>query len=108
MKEIRAVFRPDRLHVLRRALRKIPGFPGLTVIEVKGFTAPALINNPTLQEELTDFAGKVMIYTIASDDMVDSIIDVIVRECRTGLIGDGIVWSLPVDTARRIRDDSPL
>ena len=108
MREIRAVFRPDRLHIVRRALRKIPGFPGLTVIEVKGFTAPALINNPTLQEELTDFAGKVMIYTIAADDMVDSIVDVIVRECQTGLIGDGIVWSVPVETARRIRDGSPL
>jgi nitrogen regulatory protein P-II 1 len=108
MKEIRAVFRPDRLNALRRALREMPGFPGLTVIEVKGFTAPALINNPSSREELTYFAGKVMIYTVVPDDMADSIVDVVVRECQTGQIGDGIVWSLPVETARRIQDGSPL
>jgi nitrogen regulatory protein P-II 1 len=108
MKEIRAVCRPDRLHALRQALREIPGFPGLTVLEVKGFSAPALINNPTLQEELTDFAKKVMIYIIAPDGMVDSIIDVIVRECQTGRIGDGMVWSVPVEVARRIQDGSLL
>lgn len=108
MKEIRAVCRPDRLHALRQALREIPGFPGLTVLEVKGFSAPALINNPTLQEELTDFAEKVMIYSIVTDNMVDSIIDVVVRECQTGLIGDGVVWAVPVEAACRIRDGSPL
>jgi nitrogen regulatory protein P-II 1 len=108
MKEIRAVFRPDRLHALREALREIPDFPGLTVIEVKGFSAPALINNPTMQEELILFADKVMIYTLVRDNMVDSIVDVVVRVCQTGRIGDGIVWSLPVETARRIQDGSPL
>jgi nitrogen regulatory protein P-II 1 len=108
MKEIRAVCRTDRLHTLRQALREIPGFPGLTVLEVKGFSAPALINNPTLQEELTDFAKKIMIYIITPDGMADSITDVIVRECQTGRIGDGVVWSVPVEAACRIQDGSPL
>lgn len=106
MKEIRAVCRPNRLHALREALRQIPGFPGLTVLEVKGFSAPALIKNPTLQEDLTAFAAQIMVCTVAADNMVDAIVEVIVRECQTGRIGDGLVWSVPVEGARRIRDGS--
>ncbi|SEM89400.1 nitrogen regulatory protein P-II family [Nitrosospira multiformis] len=108
MKEIRAICRPDRLYELRRALRAIPGFPGLTVLEAKGFSAPVLIDNPSLKEALTDFTGKVMLCTLVADDMVDSITDVIMREGRTGQIGDGLIWVLPVESARRIRDGSNL
>ncbi|ABB74417.1 nitrogen regulatory protein P-II family [Nitrosospira multiformis ATCC 25196] len=53
MKEIRAICCPERLHELRRGLRAIPGFPGLTVLEAKGLSAPALIDNPTLREART-------------------------------------------------------
>ena len=108
MKEIRAVIRPNRLHRLREALRKIPDFPGLTVMEAKGFTAPALIDNPTLQDDLTDFSGKIMICTLVADSMVDTVIDVIMRESRTGQIGDGLVWLILVESVQRIRDGRPL
>ena len=108
MKEIRAVLRPNRLHALRGALRKIPDFPGLTVMEAKGFTAPALIDNPTLKDDLTDFSGKIMICTVVAESMIDTVIDVIMRECSTGQIGDGLVWLIPVEGARRIRDGRSL
>ncbi len=108
MKEIRAVLRPNRLHALREALRKIPNFPGLTVMEAKGFTAPALIDNPTFKDDLTDFSGKIMICTLVADSMIDTVIDVIMRECSTGQIGDGLVWLIPVEGARRIRDGRSL
>jgi nitrogen regulatory protein P-II 1 len=108
MKEIRAVVRPNRLHALREALRQIPNFPGLTVLEAKGFSAPALIKNPTLEEDLTAFAKQIMICTVATDNMADVITEVIVRECQTGRIGDGIVWQVPVEGARRIRDGDLL
>jgi nitrogen regulatory protein P-II 1 len=108
MKEIRAICRPNRLHRLREALRKIPDFPGLTVLEVKGFSAPALIQHPTLEQDLTAFSEKVMVSVVASDNMVDPIVDVIVCECRTGQIGDGLVWLVPAEGVRRIRDGSTL
>ena len=108
MKEIRAVLRPNRLHALREALRKIPNFPGLTVMEAKGFTAPALIDKPTCKDDLTEFSGKMMICTLVADSMIDTVIDVIMRECSTGQIGDGLVWFIPVEGARRIRDGSSL
>ncbi|SEA27237.1 hypothetical protein [Nitrosospira multiformis] len=50
MKEILAICCPERLHELRRGLRAIPG---LTVLEAKGLSAPALIDNPTLREART-------------------------------------------------------
>lgn len=108
MKEIRAVLRPNRLHALREALRKIPDFPGLTVMDVKGFTAPALMDNPTIKDDLTDFSGKIMICTLVADGMIDTVTDVIMREGRTGQIGDGLVWVVPVEFAHRIRDGSHL
>lgn len=108
MKEIRAVCRPDRLHALRQALRQIPGCPGLTVVEAKGFSAPGLINHPTLKEDVTDFVEKVMVCIVVTDNMVDTIMSVIVRECQTGRIGDGIVWLVPVEGALRIQNSSPL
>ncbi|MBA4142042.1 MAG: P-II family nitrogen regulator [Nitrosospira sp.] len=108
MKEIRAICRPNRLHALRQALRGIPGCPGVTVLQAKGFSAPALIYNRTLEEDLTDFTEKVMVCIVVTDNMVDTIVDVIMRECRTGRIGDGIVWLVPVEGAFRIQDSSPL
>jgi len=43
MKEIRAIVRPNRLPLLREALRGIPNFPGLTLMKAEGFTAPASV-----------------------------------------------------------------
>jgi nitrogen regulatory protein P-II 1 len=108
MKEIRAILRPNRLHALREALRKIPDFPGLTVMNVKGFTAPALIDNPTIKDDLTDFSRKIMICTVVADGLIDTVTDVIMREGRTGQIGDGLVWVMSVESARRVRDGSHL
>src|SRR5687768_15255816 len=108
MKEIRAVCRPDRLHALRQALREIPGFPGLTVLEVKGFSAPALINNATLEAERSVFATEGMTSLTTREGMVDSIIDVLVRAGPSGRIGEAMVWSVSVEVARRIQDASLL
>lgn|SRR5687768_5247962 len=108
MKEIRAICRPNRLHALREALRQVPGFPGLTVLEARGFSAPALVDHPTLQEALTDFAREIMICMLVADNMVDEIVDILMRECRTGRVGDGLVWLIPVEGVRRIRDGNPL
>ena len=82
MKEIRAICRPNRLHALREALRQVPGFPGLTVLEARGFSAPALVDHPTLQEALTDFAREIMICMLVADNMVDEIVDIRGRQPR--------------------------
>ena len=104
MKEIRAIIRPKRLSQLREALRDISHFPGVTMFRGEGFTAPELVDRRNLRAELTDFTDKVLVSVIARDEMVDTITEVIMRECRTGQLGDGLIWVIPVASVERIRD----
>ncbi|ARU30283.1 transcriptional regulator [Sulfuriferula sp. AH1] len=104
MKEIRAIIRPKRLSQLREALRDISHFPGVTVFRGEGFTAPESIDRRSLRAELTDFTDKILVSVIARDEMVDTITEVIMRECRTSQIGDGLIWVMPVISVQRIRD----
>ena len=50
-----------------------------------------------------DFVAKVRVDLVVEDSVADTVIDVIVRAARTGKIGDGKVWSTPVDTIVRVR-----
>lgn len=104
MKEIRAVIRPKRLSQLREALRDISHFPGVTVFRGEGFTAPESADRSSLRAELTDFTDKVLVSVIARDEMVDTITQVIMDECRTSQMGDGLIWVMPVVSVQRIRD----
>ncbi|BBO99377.1 P-II family nitrogen regulator [Sulfuriferula nivalis] len=104
MKEIRAVIRPKRLSQLREALRDISHFPGVTVFRGEGFTAPESADRSSLRAELTDFTDKVLVSVIARDEMVDVITKVIMDECRTSQIGDGLIWVMPIVSVQRIRD----
>lgn len=108
MKEIRAIVRPNRLPMLREALRGIPNFPGLTLTKAEGFTAPAAVGKRTVKEELTDYTPKVMVTVLADEAMVGEIRDTIIEVCSTGHIGDGIVWTVPIATMHRIRDGSDM
>ena len=108
MKEIRAIVRPNRLDRLREALRAIPNFPGMTVFKAEGFTAPAAISKRTVKDELTDFTPKLMVCVLADDDMVDPIREAIIDACSTGVIGDGLVWTVDIGTIHRIRDRSEM
>ena len=104
MKEIRAIIRPKRLSQLREALRDISHFPGVTVFRGEGFTAPESADRSSLRAELTDFTDKVLVSVIARDEMVDTITQVIMDECRTSQIGDGLIWVMTVVSVQRIRD----
>lgn len=108
MKEIRAIVRPNRLDRLREALRAIPNFPGVTIFKAEGFTAPAAVDKRTVKDELTDFTGKLMVCVLANDDMVEPIRTAIIDACSTGVIGDGLVWTVDIDTIHRIRDRTPM
>ena len=108
MKEIRAIVRSSKLSRLRQVLRDIPGFPGVTVHKAEGFTAPASVDHKTIREELTDFTEKLAITVLAPDEAVHSIVAAISDCCRTGQLGDGLIWVLPVEHVHRIRDNSTL
>lgn len=107
MKEIRAFIRPLRLNQLRNALHGIPNFLGFVACKGEGFSTP-ISQHQTLREELTDFTDKILVSALVDDEMADIIVDVIVRECHTGLLHDGMVWVVPVETAYRIHDKGAL
>ena len=99
MKEIKAIVRPNKLPVLREALRGIAGFPGMTVSKAEGCSAPSRHLPHTLKEELTDFTPKIRIEIVAPDEVSEAIYAAIVQVAQTGHIGDGLVWITDIERA---------
>src|SRR5215211_7700714 len=103
MKKIEAIIRPFKLDDVKDALAQV-GIEGLTAIEVKGFGRQR--GHSELYkgaEYVVDFLPKVKIEVVVQDEVVSKVIDAIERSARSGKIGDGKIFVLPVDEAVRIR-----
>jgi nitrogen regulatory protein P-II 1 len=105
MKLIKAIVKPFKLDDAKEALAEV-GVTGLTVTEVKGFGRQKGHTEIYRGSEYTvDFLPKTMIETVVEDGMVDQAVAAIVEAAKTGKIGDGKVFVLPVESAVRIRTD---
>ncbi len=103
MKKIEAIIKPFKLEEAKGALVEA-GFEGLTVSEVKGFGRQKGHTEIYRGSEYTiDFLPKVKIELVVADDRADAAIEAIVKSAKTGKIGDGKIFVLPVDSATRIR-----
>jgi nitrogen regulatory protein P-II 1 len=103
MKKIDAIVKPFKLDEVREALAEV-GVTGLTVSEVKGFGRQK--GHTELYrgaEYVVDFLPKVKIEVVVSDNMVDGVIEAVVKAARTGKIGDGKIFVTPVEQVVRIR-----
>ena len=103
MKLIAAIIKPFKLDEVREALAEI-GVSGLTVTEVKGFGRQK--GHTELYrgaEYVVDFLPKIRIEVVVAAEMVESAIEAIVKAARTGKIGDGKIFVMPVEQAIRIR-----
>ena len=103
MKKIEAIIKPFKLDEVREALSEI-GVSGLTVTEVKGFGRQK--GHTELYrgaEYVVDFLPKVKVEVVVTDDRVAQVVDVIMETARTGKIGDGKIFVLPVEQVIRIR-----
>ena len=103
MKKIEAVIKPFKLDDVKTAVQEI-GISGLTVSDVKGFGRQK--GHTELYrgaEYVVDFLPKVKIEVILADDQVDAAVEAIVSAAKTGKIGDGKIFVLPVEQAIRIR-----
>ncbi|OMH40442.1 P-II family nitrogen regulator [Desulfurobacterium indicum] len=103
MKKIEAIIKPFKLEEVKDALTDI-GVHGLTVTEVKGFGRQK--GHTELYrgaEYVVDFIPKIKIEIVVSDDMAEKVIETIVNTARTGRIGDGKVFVIPVEEIVRIR-----
>jgi nitrogen regulatory protein P-II 1 len=105
MKLIKAIVKPFKLDEVKEALAEV-GVAGLTVSEVKGFGRQKGHTEIYRGSEYTvDFLPKTMIETVVEDDAVEQAVAAIVKAAKTGKIGDGKVFVLPIDSAIRIRTE---
>ncbi|MDF7676441.1 P-II family nitrogen regulator [Neisseriaceae bacterium ESL0693] len=103
MKKIEAIVKPFKLDDVREALADA-GIFGMTVLEVKGFGRQKGHTEIYRGAEYAiDFLPKVKIELVLPDDRVENAIEIIVQAARSGKIGDGKIFVLPVEEAVRIR-----
>ncbi|MYZ11360.1 P-II family nitrogen regulator [Streptomyces sp. SID2999] len=103
MKLITAVVKPYRLDEVKTALRDL-GIDGLTVTEASGYGRQRGHTEVYRGAEyVVDLVPKVRLELVVEDAVAEDAIDAIVRAARTGKIGDGKVWSVPVETVVRVR-----
>ena len=103
MKKIEAIIKPFKLDEVREALSEV-GVTGLTVTEVKGFGRQK--GHTELYrgaEYVVDFLPKIKIEVVLADNVVDQAIDAVIKAARTGKIGDGKIFVMPVEQVVRIR-----
>ena len=103
MKQITAIIKPFKLEEVREALAEV-GVTGLTVTEVKGFGRQK--GHTELYrgaEYVVDFLPKVKIEVVLADEQVEGAIEAIINAAKTGKIGDGKIFVMPVEQAIRIR-----
>ena len=104
MKEIRAYVQPHMALKVVHALEHIPGFPGLSIIEAKGFgTSKALGAPHPVEDCLVEDKPKVRLETVVPDEMAEEVVQNILEHARTGRRGDGKVFVVDVGRAVRVR-----
>jgi len=100
---VTAVIKPFKLDDVKSALQSF-GVHGLTVSEVSGYGRQRGHSEVYRGAEYTvDFVPKAKVEVLVADDDVGDVIDVVVKSAHTGKIGDGKVWSVPVDAVVRVR-----
>ena len=103
MKLVSAVIKPFKLDDVRETLSEI-GITGITITEVKGFgRQKGHTEMYRGAEYVVDFLPKIKIEIACTDDMVDSIIEAIIKAANTGKIGDGKIFVTPLESVIRIR-----
>jgi nitrogen regulatory protein P-II 1 len=103
MKKIEAIIRPEKLDNVKTALEE-RGILGMTISQVSGRGRQKGI---ALQwragEYRVEFLPKIKLEIVCSDDESKTAVDIICKSARTGKVGDGMIFVLPVDSAIRVR-----
>jgi nitrogen regulatory protein P-II 1 len=103
MKLVTAVIKPFKLDDVKAALQAF-GVHGMTVVEASGYGRQRGHTEVYRGAEYQiDLVPKVRVEVLCDDEDTDDLIGVILKAAQTGRIGDGKVWSVPVDTIVRVR-----
>ena len=105
MKKVETIIKPFKLEEVKDGLGEI-GIEGMTVTEVKGFGRQKGHTEIYRGSEYTvDFLPKIKIELVLADSQVEAAVGAIVKSAKTGKIGDGKIFVLPIDEAVRIRTE---
>jgi len=103
MKLVVAVVKPHKLDDVKTALQEM-GVQGMTVTEASGYGRQRGHTEVYRGAEYrVDLVPKARLEVLVADAEADAVVAAVVAAARTGRIGDGKVWTLPVDTAVRVR-----
>jgi nitrogen regulatory protein P-II 2 len=103
MKIVVAVIKPFKLDEVRDALTAI-GVHGMTVSEVKGYGRQRGHTEIYRGAEYAvSFLPKVKVEVAVATDQIDGVIEAIIGAAKTGQIGDGKIFVIPIEHALRIR-----
>ena len=105
MKKIEAIIRPFKLEDVKEALLE-EGIRGLTVTEVRGYGRQKGHKETYRGAEYEiEFVPKLKIEVVVDDDIVEKVIDAILKTAKTGQVGDGKIFISSIEDAIRIRTD---
>jgi nitrogen regulatory protein P-II 1 len=103
MKMVKAIIKPERFEFVKKALED-KGFVGMTITEVKGRGEQKGITLEYRGGLMTvDLLPKIQLEIVVRDSDVDTLVTTITESARTGKIGDGKIFIIPVETSIRIR-----
>jgi nitrogen regulatory protein P-II 1 len=103
VKLITAIVKPFKVEDVKEALKDV-GVVGMTVSEAQGFGRQGGHTEVYRGAEYTvDFVPKVRMEILVEDELAQEVIEALVKAARTGQIGDGKVWAVPVEDVVRVR-----
>jgi nitrogen regulatory protein P-II 1 len=103
MKLVKAIIKPERFEFIKKALEE-KGFISMTITEVRGRGEQKGISLEYRGGLMTvDILPKIQIEIVIKEKDVDSVVAIITESARTGKIGDGKIFVIPVEKAIRIR-----
>ena len=103
MRLVTAIIKPFKLDEVKEALEAF-GITGMTVSEASGYGRQRGHSEVYRGAEYTvDFVPKVRVEVVVDDADVDSVVTVILKAAQTGRIGDGKIWTVPVEDVARVR-----
>ena len=103
MKLVTAIVKPHRIDEVKETLREL-GVNGLTTTDVEGFGRQRGHTEIYRGAEYqVDFVPKIKVEVLCEDEQVSGVVDALAKAARTGKIGDGKIWVMPVEQVLRIR-----
>lgn len=104
MKEVKAIIQPFMVSKVIEGLKAVPGLPGVTVSEVKGFgkSHASNVEDPIVEDSI-GYSKKVKLEIVVQDDLMEEVVEVIQTQARTGRLGDGKIFVTTIDDVVKIR-----